>query len=98
MEIRGLSALVTGASRGLGAALVKELARRGARVAGVARGEAELANVVAEARAAGGEAHGRRRSRRWRAGHRVTVSTNRTGAVRPTIPLTPDRTPRHTSR
>jgi NAD(P)-dependent dehydrogenase (short-subunit alcohol dehydrogenase family) len=57
MEIRGLSVLVTGASRGLGAALVQELARRGARVAAVARGEAELAKVVAAARAAGGEAH-----------------------------------------
>lgn len=57
MEIRGLSALVTGASRGLGAALVQELARRGARVAAVARGQAELAKVVEDARAAGGEAH-----------------------------------------
>jgi len=57
MELRGLSALVTGASRGLGAALVQELARGGARVAAVARDEAALAKVVDAARAAGGEAH-----------------------------------------
>lgn len=57
MDIRGLSVLVTGASRGLGAALVQELSRRGAKVAAVARGEAELARVVAAARRAGGEAH-----------------------------------------
>jgi NAD(P)-dependent dehydrogenase (short-subunit alcohol dehydrogenase family) len=57
MELRGISALVTGASRGLGAALVQELTKNGARVAAVARDEAALAKVVEAARRAGGEAH-----------------------------------------
>ena len=51
------TALITGASRGLGAALGKALAARGTRVVLVARGEAELSAVVASIRAAGGEAH-----------------------------------------
>ena len=42
MDIRNRAVLVTGASRGLGAALLSELARRGARVVGVARGRAAL--------------------------------------------------------
>src|SRR4051812_36573107 len=37
MDIRNAGVLVTGASRGLGAALVAELVRAGARVVGVAR-------------------------------------------------------------
>jgi NAD(P)-dependent dehydrogenase (short-subunit alcohol dehydrogenase family) len=57
MEIRGASALVTGGSRGLGAALGRELARRGARVVLVARGREDLEAVAREIRAAGGEAH-----------------------------------------
>jgi NAD(P)-dependent dehydrogenase (short-subunit alcohol dehydrogenase family) len=57
MELRGKGALITGASKGLGAALSAELARAGARVAMVARGERELVKTVAEIRAAGGEAH-----------------------------------------
>jgi NAD(P)-dependent dehydrogenase (short-subunit alcohol dehydrogenase family) len=57
MDIRGTAALVTGGSRGLGAALGRELARRGARVVLVARGGEELEAVAAEIRAAGGEAH-----------------------------------------
>jgi NAD(P)-dependent dehydrogenase (short-subunit alcohol dehydrogenase family) len=52
------TALITGASRGLGRALARELARRGVRVVLVARGRAELDAAVAEIRAAGGEAHG----------------------------------------
>src|SRR5215469_14135803 len=57
MEIRGLSAVVTGASRGLGKALARELSRRGARVVLVARGKETLDETVREIRAEGGEAH-----------------------------------------
>ena len=58
MPVRGAAAMVTGASRGLGAALARALAREGARVALVARGRDELERVAAEIRAAGDEAHG----------------------------------------
>jgi NAD(P)-dependent dehydrogenase (short-subunit alcohol dehydrogenase family) len=57
MKIQGTATLITGASQGLGAALARELARRGARVVLVARQEAALRHVAAEIRAAGGEAH-----------------------------------------
>ena len=57
MELRGKGALITGASKGLGAALAEELARSGARVALVARGADELARVAARIRASGGDAH-----------------------------------------
>jgi NAD(P)-dependent dehydrogenase (short-subunit alcohol dehydrogenase family) len=58
MEIAGRGALVSGGSRGLGAALGAELCRRGARVVLAARGEEELRSVVAEIRESGGDAHG----------------------------------------
>jgi NAD(P)-dependent dehydrogenase (short-subunit alcohol dehydrogenase family) len=58
MEIDGAAVLVTGGSRGLGAALGGELARRGARVVLVARGADALDRTLADIRAAGGEAHG----------------------------------------
>jgi NAD(P)-dependent dehydrogenase (short-subunit alcohol dehydrogenase family) len=58
MEIAGRSALITGGSRGLGAALGRRLAREGARVVLVARGEEELSRVVDAIRAEGGDAHG----------------------------------------
>ncbi len=53
----GTTALITGAGRGLGRALARRLAARGVKVVLVARGRAELDAVVAEIRAAGGEAH-----------------------------------------
>ena len=46
--------LVTGASSGIGRALVLEYARRGARVIAAARREAELASLCDEVKAAGG--------------------------------------------
>jgi NAD(P)-dependent dehydrogenase (short-subunit alcohol dehydrogenase family) len=57
MDLRGTGVLVTGGSRGLGAALARELAGRGARVVVTARGGVALDAVVAGIRAAGGEAH-----------------------------------------
>jgi NAD(P)-dependent dehydrogenase (short-subunit alcohol dehydrogenase family) len=57
MEIRGRGVLVTGGSRGLGAALGRALARGGARVVLMARGAGELDEVVAGIRRDGGEAH-----------------------------------------
>ena len=57
MDVRNVGVVITGGSRGLGAELAKELARRGARLALVARGEAKLNEVVEELRAAGGDAH-----------------------------------------
>jgi len=53
----GMSALVTGASRGLGRALALALGSRGVRLVLVARGRVELDAVVAEVRGHGGEAH-----------------------------------------
>lgn len=57
MNVRGKGILITGASRGLGAGLARELAARGARLALVARGEQELEAVAHDIRAGGGEAH-----------------------------------------
>ncbi|TMA35696.1 MAG: SDR family NAD(P)-dependent oxidoreductase [Deltaproteobacteria bacterium] len=53
---RGVRALVTGASSGIGRSLALRLARNGARVALVARRADELEQLAAEIRAAGGEA------------------------------------------
>jgi short-subunit dehydrogenase len=50
MKIEGSRVLVTGASSGIGAALARILARRGATVGLVARREARLAEVLAECR------------------------------------------------
>lgn len=57
MELRGTGVLITGASRGLGTALARALARAGARLALVARGEGPLDAVAAAIRADDGEAH-----------------------------------------
>jgi NAD(P)-dependent dehydrogenase (short-subunit alcohol dehydrogenase family) len=51
------TALVTGASRGLGRALAQALARQGFEVVALARGEADLEAAVAAIRAEGGLAH-----------------------------------------
>jgi NAD(P)-dependent dehydrogenase (short-subunit alcohol dehydrogenase family) len=56
MEIRGASALVTGAGRGIGRAVAKALAREGARVTAVARTPTDLDSVVNEIEAEGGVA------------------------------------------
>jgi short-subunit dehydrogenase len=55
-SLRGVRALVTGASSGIGRALSLRLAREGARVALLARREQALEALAAEIRAAGGEA------------------------------------------
>jgi NAD(P)-dependent dehydrogenase (short-subunit alcohol dehydrogenase family) len=57
MELSGKAAIVTGASRGLGRALARQLAQAGARVVLVARSAPELEQVVSEIRSEGGEAH-----------------------------------------
>jgi short-subunit dehydrogenase len=53
---REIRALVTGASSGIGALLARRLAGEGARLALVARREAELQKLAEEIRAAGGDA------------------------------------------
>lgn len=58
MKLEGEAALVTGASAGLGKEVARALAKRGAKVVLVARGEAALQEAVAEIRAEGGDAHG----------------------------------------
>ncbi len=57
MDVRGKNVLITGASRGLGEALARDLAMRGARVVLTARGEGALERVAREIRAEGGVAH-----------------------------------------
>jgi NAD(P)-dependent dehydrogenase (short-subunit alcohol dehydrogenase family) len=58
MKLSNSAVLLTGASRGLGAALFRRLAAKGARVVGVARDGAPLERVVGEIRAQGGTAYG----------------------------------------
>jgi NAD(P)-dependent dehydrogenase (short-subunit alcohol dehydrogenase family) len=57
MDLQGTTTLITGGSRGLGAALGRELAARGARVVLVAREAGPLEAAAARIRADGGEAH-----------------------------------------
>jgi NAD(P)-dependent dehydrogenase (short-subunit alcohol dehydrogenase family) len=56
MDLRGASALVSGAGRGIGRAIALGLGREGARVALVSRTPSELERVAAEIRDAGGSA------------------------------------------
>ncbi len=55
-SLEGKTALVTGASQGIGRACALELAKAGAKIALAARNEAKLAEVAAEITAAGGTA------------------------------------------
>lgn len=55
--LRDLNVVVTGASRGLGAALFEALTVRGARVVAVARHPEPLGALVQRVRSAGGEGH-----------------------------------------
>ena len=57
-ESKFQSALITGASQGLGRALMRRLAESGTRVVGVARGRDKLERLVQELRTRGAEAHG----------------------------------------
>jgi NAD(P)-dependent dehydrogenase (short-subunit alcohol dehydrogenase family) len=57
MNVKDRSVLITGASRGLGAALARELGRKGARLVLVARDERKLRAVADDIRAHGGEAY-----------------------------------------
>ena len=57
ISLENKAALITGASRGLGAALARRLAAQGTRLALVARDQKPLEQLAAEIRARGGEAH-----------------------------------------
>ncbi len=56
VDLTDQTAIVTGASRGLGKAMARGLGHSGARVACVARDQEKLAQTVAEIEAAGGQA------------------------------------------
>jgi short-subunit dehydrogenase len=56
MDLRGRTALVTGASSGIGAAIAREMAARGARVTLVARSRKPLEALAGQIRDAGGQA------------------------------------------
>ena len=91
MELRGAAAIVTGGSRGLGAALGEALAGRGARVVLVARGREALGETVARIRAQGGEAHGLAEDIGDKeANHRISGRERGAGRA--------DRSPRSTTR
>ena len=55
-RLDGKTALVTGASQGIGAEIARQMASRGARIVAAARSEDKLAELVEEIRGAGGQA------------------------------------------
>jgi NADP-dependent 3-hydroxy acid dehydrogenase YdfG len=55
-RLRGLTAVVTGAGRGIGRSIVHRFAAEGANVVAAARSEDQIGEVVAEVEAAGGAA------------------------------------------
>jgi 3-oxoacyl-[acyl-carrier protein] reductase len=55
LDLSGQTAMVTGASRGIGRAIALVLARAGAKVALVARSEGDLEEVAGQVQAAGGD-------------------------------------------
>ncbi|MEQ8977467.1 MAG: SDR family NAD(P)-dependent oxidoreductase, partial [Deltaproteobacteria bacterium] len=57
LDLERRTAVITGASRGIGRAIALALADEGVRVALVARSEANLDRTAAEIRERGGEAH-----------------------------------------
>ncbi len=99
MRLRGLPALVTGASRGIGEAVATALAARGCRVALIGRDRGALSAVVARCRAAGGEArefaadvtdHGMlataiQAAAKWGGGLRVAVINAGVGVHHPAV-------------
>ena len=58
MELKGKTAMITGGSKGLGAALARRFAAEGAAVSICARNPGEIAAVVSEIESAGGRARG----------------------------------------
>ncbi|NIC38834.1 SDR family oxidoreductase [Halomonas desiderata] len=90
LRLDGRSALVTGASQGIGLACACALAQAGARVTLVARNAERLEEVVAALRAGGHEAEGlaldvqdQAATRRALAGQRFDILVNNAGTNRP---------------